>query len=183
MCIRDRYKHLVKDKKLFVADFWNSGAVAGGCISAGRESAGYLYIDWDGNVSPCAFNPYTPVNIHDVYANGKTLNDVLKEPFFEAIRQWQKDYYTEQPVDKKGNIIMTCPIKDHYEMMRGLIDKHKPKPLDEAAREALKDPEYKKGMIWYHEGMAKATDDIWREEYLEKQQVIKQMAEDIWKVK
>jgi len=157
---------LVKDKKLFVADFWNSGALASGCISAGREGAGYLYIDWKGDVSPCAFNPYTPVNIHDVYARGGNLNDILKQPFFKAIRQWQKDYYTEQPADKKGNIIMTCPIKDHYPMMRGLIDKHRPKPLDKTAAEALKDHGYKKGMINYHEGMAKATDDIWEKEYI-----------------
>lgn len=73
-----QYRHLVRDRKLFVADFWNSGAVAGGCISAGRKR-GYLYIDWNGNVSPCAFNPYSPVNIHDVFENGGNLNDVLKE--------------------------------------------------------------------------------------------------------
>ncbi len=174
---------LVKDKKLFVADFWNSGALSSGCISAGRDGAGYLYIDWKGDVSPCAFNPYTPVNINEVYAKGGNLNDVLKKPFFEAIRQWQKDYYTEQPADKKGNIIMTCPIKDHYEMLRPIIDeqiaKHNLKPMDEAAAEALKDPEYKKGMIEYHDGMCKATDDIWREEYLGKQQVIKETAEAI----
>ena len=29
-------------------------------------------------------------------------------------------------------------------------------------------PEYEKGLIRYHEGMAKATDDIWRSEYLGK---------------
>ena len=90
-----------------------------------------------------------------------------------------KDYYLEQPADKKGNIIMTCPIKDHYGMMRGLIDKHNPEPMNEMAGEALKDPKYKEGMIEYHKGMAKATDDIWRKEYLGKQQVIKEMAESM----
>jgi len=167
---------LVKDKKLFVADFWNSGALANGCISAGRKG-GYLYIDWKGDVSPCAFNPYTPVNIYNIYAKGGNLDDVLKEPFFEAIRQWQKDYYTEQPADKKGNIIMTCPIKDHYEMLRPIIDeqiaKHNLKPMDEAAAEALEDPEYKKGMVEYHKGMCKATDNIWRDKYLKNNHPLK----------
>ena len=37
-----QYKRLVKDRQLFVADFWNSGAVADGCISAGRSDGGYL---------------------------------------------------------------------------------------------------------------------------------------------
>jgi len=160
-------KKLVEDKNLFVADFWNSGVIANGCISAGRQGNGYLYIDWNGNVSPCAFNPYSPVNINEVYARGGNLNDVLEEPFFEAIRQWQNDYYLEQPADKKGNIIMTCPIKDHYQMMRELIEEHKPEPMDEAAAEALEDPKYKQGMINFHNGMAKATDDIWEQEYLE----------------
>ena len=172
-----QHHRLIKDKKLFVADFWNSGALASGCISSGRESTGYLYFDWKGDVSPCAFLPYTPVNIHDIYAKDGNLNDVLKQPFFEAIRQWQKDYYTEQPADKKGNIIMTCPIKDHYEMLRPVIDeqiaKHNLKPMDEAAAEALKDPEYKKGLIEYHNNMAKVTDDIWENEYLGNSQPIK----------
>ena len=82
--------NLVKNKELFVVDFWNSGALASGCISAGRDVAGFLYIDWDGKVSPCAFNPYTPVNINEVYEAGGNLDDILKDPFFEAIRQWQK---------------------------------------------------------------------------------------------
>jgi len=160
-----QYQRLVKDKKLFVADFWNSGAIANGCISAGRHG-GYLYIDWNGKVSPCAFNPYTPMNINEVYKKGGTLNNVLEAPFFKAIRNWQNKYYLEKKANEKGNIIMTCPIKDHYEMLRGLIDKHHPEPMDKAAAEALKDPEYKKGMIKYHNELAETTDSIWEKEYL-----------------
>ena len=50
--------HLVRDKRVFVADFWNSGALADGCISAGR-AGGYMYVQWDGDVTPCAFIPYS----------------------------------------------------------------------------------------------------------------------------
>jgi len=162
-----QYKRLVKDRQLFVADFWNSGAVADGCISAGRSGGGYLYIDWNGKISPCAFNPYTPININDIYKHGGTLNDALKAPFFQAIRDWQDQYYRERRADEKGNVIMTCPIKDHYEMLRGLIDKYHPEPMDEAAAQALSDPEYKKGLIKYHNELAEATNPIWEKEYLE----------------
>ena len=161
-----QYQRLVRDRQLFVADFWNSGAVADGCISAGRPG-GYLYIDWNGKISPCAFNPYTPLNINEVYENGGTLNDALRAPFFEAIRDWQNQYYLGKGVDQKGNIIMTCPIKDHYEMLRGLIDSYHPEPMDEAAAQALRDPEYKRGLMKYHNELAEATDPIWEREYLE----------------
>ncbi len=162
-----QYQHLVKDKKLFVADFWNSGAVVNGCISSGR-AGGYLYIDWNGKISPCVFNPYSPLNINEVYKRGETLNDVLNAPFFEAIRKWQKKYYLEKEANEKGNIIMTCPIKDHYKMLRGLIDKYHPEPMDEAAKQALEDPTYKKGLIKYHNQLAELTDPIWEKKYCQK---------------
>ncbi len=39
-----------KDRKLFIADFWNSAPVTDGCISAGKPG-GYFYIEWNGNVT------------------------------------------------------------------------------------------------------------------------------------
>ncbi|HNS34245.1 MAG TPA: radical SAM protein [bacterium] len=162
-----QHQYLVKNKKLFVADFWNSGTVVDGCISAGREG-GYLYIDWNGKISPCVFNPYSPLNINEVYKQGRTLNDVINAPFFKAIRSWQKEYYLEKGPEEKGNMIMTCPIKDHYEMLRGLIDKYHPEPMDETASQALKDSEYKKGLIKYHDQLAEATDPIWEKEYCQR---------------
>jgi len=32
----EKEQQLIRDKSLFIADFWNSGAVANGCISGGR---------------------------------------------------------------------------------------------------------------------------------------------------
>ena len=160
-------QHLVKDRRLFVADFWNSGCVSDGCISAGRYG-GYLYIDWNGNVTPCVFNPYSPVNINEVYKKGGTLNDVLKEPFFKSIRQWQKDYALDKKPNEMGNWLIPCPIKDHYNMMKKLLNKHQPKPIDEAAQKALKDTEYQKGMEKYGQEAAEAIDPIWGKEYLRK---------------
>ncbi len=158
-------QHLLRDRHLFIADFWNSGCLSKGCISAGREG-GYLYIEWNGNITPCVFNPYSPVNIYDVYKSGKNLNDVLKEPFFEAIRQWQKDYALDKKPEEMGNWIIPCAIKDHYEMMKELLNKYQPKPIDNAAQVALTDAEYEKGMKQYGQEVAKALDPIWEEEYL-----------------
>jgi MoaA/NifB/PqqE/SkfB family radical SAM enzyme len=158
---------LAEEKKMFIADFWNNGCLTDGCISAGRHG-GYLYIEWNGNVTPCVFNPYSPININDVYKNGKNLNDVLDEPFFEEIRQWQKDYALDRKPNKMGNWLLPCPIKDHYSDMRKLIDKHKPAPIDEASRQALLDENYKKGLEKYDREIAAASDPIWEKEYLEK---------------
>ena len=159
-------QRLVKNRRLFIADFWNSGCVSDGCISAGKSKGGYLYIDWNGNVTPCVFNPYSPVNIHDIYKKGGALNNVLKEPFFESIRQWQKDYALDRKPNEMGNWLTPCPIKDHYEMMKKLLDKHRPKPIDKAAQSALEDSEYQKGLEKYGREVAKAADPIWGKEYL-----------------
>ncbi len=161
-----RTKHLVEERKIFIADFWNSGCTSNGCISAGRQG-GYLYIDWNGNVTPCVFNPYSPVNINDVYKTGGTLNDVIMEPFFESIRQWQKDYALDKKPNEMGNWLIPCAIKDHYDMMEKLLDEHQPKAIDEAAQQALHDPEYKKGLKEYGKKVAEATDPIWEYDYLD----------------
>jgi MoaA/NifB/PqqE/SkfB family radical SAM enzyme len=160
-----RTQELVRDQKRFIADFWNSGCVSDGCISAGKPG-GYLYIEWNGNVTPCVFNPYSPVNINDVYQNGGNLNDVLNEPFFKDIRQWQKDYGFEKKPAEVGNWIAPCAIKDHYAMMRDLINKHSPKPIDDAAQKALDDPDYQKGLEEYGQKVIEATKPIWENEYL-----------------
>lgn len=166
-------QRLIKEKQYFITDFWNSGTCVEGCISAGRFG-GFLYVDWNGNVTPCTFNPYSPVNIYDAYKEGKTLTDILDEPFFKDIREWQKNYGTKQPKDKIGNWITPCISKDHYKDLRPLIDKHQPKPIDESAKEALEDENYKKGMIKHGEELKEKIGPIWEEEYLEEEEKEKQ---------
>lgn len=161
-------QHLMRERGIFIADFWNSGCVVNGCVSAGREGNGYLYIEWNGNVTPCVFNPYSPVNINDVYKRGDTLNDVLEEPFFKDIRQWQKDYILDKQPHEMGNMIVPCAIKDHYDNMQELLAKHKPKPIDKPAEQALQDSQYQEGLKRYGQQVADATDEIWRKEYLKK---------------
>ena len=83
-----KWEKLLSEKRYCLADFWNSGVLARGCIAYGR-SGGYIYIDWHGNVTPCAFIPYYVDNIYDLYNSGKTLSDALFSDFMKNGRKWQ----------------------------------------------------------------------------------------------
>ncbi len=159
-------RKIVRERKIFIADFWNDGTVSDGCISAGR-TGGYFYINWNGDCAPCVFAPYAVHNINEVYQNGGTLNTVLNSEFFKAIRKWQDEYAYKQPKDKKGNLIRTCAIRDHYRMYYELLKCHNPCPIDEDAREALKDEEYREKLTAYGEKIEELTKDIWEKEYLQ----------------
>ncbi|MDY6847109.1 MAG: radical SAM/SPASM domain-containing protein, partial [Chloroflexota bacterium] len=153
----------VREKKVFIADFWNSGTAVDGCLSAGGHgNGGYFYIDWNGNVNPCVFVPYSPVNINDIYAQGKTLDDVFMEPFFQDLRHLQSDL--NQKTHGK-NTINPCPIRDHNPDFLNLIRKHEPTPSDINAQAALLDPEYAKGMAEYGASYQQLVDVIWEEVY------------------
>ncbi len=154
-------------KGYFVADFWNCGTVASGCISAGRHG-GYLYIDWNGNITPCAFIPYAVGNINEIYQNGGSLNDVLLSPFFKRIRKWQNDYAFDKRPEDMGNWILPCPIRDHYKDMRKFLEEFDPKPIDNEAATAVKDTKYKEDLIDYDRKLAEVFDPIWEKEYCQK---------------
>ncbi|MGQ9554666.1 MAG: radical SAM protein, partial [Anaerolineae bacterium] len=157
---------IVRERKIMMADFWNCGTTSDGCIAAGRSS-GYLYIDWNGKIMPCVFVPYAAGNIHDIYANGGTLDDIYSLPYLRAIRQWQDEYGFEKGrPQESGNWLIPCSLRDHYDMGRGLIDKYRPDPEDEAAAEALRDAAFYRGMLAYDEALRRLLDPIWQEEYL-----------------
>lgn len=161
----EKEQHLVRDKKIFMADFWNSGPVSNGCISAGR-SGGYFYIDWNGNVSPCVFFPYGKHNIVDIYKQGGDLNTILFSPYFESIRQWQYDYGFKQPAHEVKNQIVPCPIRDHHRFAKEVIMKHQAEPIDAEAAAALKDDKYHEKLADYGDKVAELTSDIWEIEYI-----------------
>lgn len=156
---------VIRKRRIFLADFWNHGTLADGCISAGRfDGGGFMYIDWNGAISPCVFVPYSPVNIKDVYAKGGTLNDAWGEPFFASLRTWQEQY--RRGDGHHGNWMMPCPIRDHQKELRRLIAQYEPDPTDVNAREALLDKEYARGMIKYDEDYKALSDPVWEEQYL-----------------
>ena len=159
---------LVYDRHLFIADFWNSGTAAKGCLAAGHRG-GYMTVDWNGAVSSCVFMPYSPVNIHDIYAQGQTLNEAWAQPFFAQVRAWQDEYshevkYAED--GRHGNWIMACPIRDHYAEFYEILKAYHPTPVDENAAAAMIDPEYYKGMDEYNKAVRALFEPIWTSKYL-----------------
>jgi MoaA/NifB/PqqE/SkfB family radical SAM enzyme len=163
-----RSRQLVYERHLFIADFWNSGTAANGCVSAGHPG-GYITVDWNGAISPCVFVPYSPMNIHDVYAQGKTLTDVWQHPFLARMRDWQENYGNEHGYtrgSRHGNWLMPCPIRDHYEEFHKWLEEFKPEPVDENAKAAMEDPEYRQGMIEYDRAVAELLEPIWKSEYM-----------------
>lgn len=161
----ERTWDIVKSKGFFIADFWNFGTISGGCISAGK-AGGYMYIDWNGKVMPCVFFPYSPVNVNDAFAQGKTLNDIWAEPFFAAIREWQAQYANVGHPEAAGNWIKPCPIRDHHAEARQIINMHEPDPEDAAAADALSDPDYYDGLTEYDRKLGQTLDPIWAKHYL-----------------
>jgi hypothetical protein len=147
-----------------LADFWNSGVLSRGCIAYGR-SGGYFYIDWHGNVTPCAFIPYYVDNIYDLYNNGKTLSDALFSDFMKNGRKWQREYGLDNR-KKPKNWLMPCSIRDHYEVFRNSVLPKGVKPEDENAREALESDEYLEVLKNYDEELQDLTEKIWQSEYL-----------------
>ncbi|NPV55347.1 MAG: radical SAM protein [Anaerolineae bacterium] len=154
---------IVRERRFFIADFWNHGTACDGCLSAGGHGAGgYFYVDWNGAVSPCVFVPYSPVNIREVYARGGTLNDVWQEPFFQDLRRWQLDYKKQN-----RNGLAPCPNRDHHDELAQLLRKHEPDPIDSNAAETLTDPEYTQGLVEYNREFEAITGDIWKQHYIE----------------
>lgn len=161
--------HLIKDKNYFIADFWNCGSITAGCISACKTNGGgYLYVEWNGNITPCVFNPYAVGNINDMYSKGESLNKALISDFFKSIRKWQHEYGFARKKDEYGNWILPCPMKDHYADMKKMITSCKVKPIDEYAAKAIKDPKYLNDLKKFDKEQEKLLNPVWEKEYLEK---------------
>ena len=159
-----KWEELLSEKRYCLADFWNSGVLSRGCIAYGR-SGGYFYIDWHGNITPCAFIPYYVDNIYDLYDSGKTLSDALFSDFMKNGRKWQREYGLDN-WKKPKNWLMPCSIRDHYEIFRNSVLPKEAKTEDEKAREALESEEYFDVLKSYDEELQDLTEKIWQSEYL-----------------
>ena len=160
-----KWEYLLKEKKYCIADFWNSGVLSNGCIAYGRRG-GFLYIDWNGNITPCAFVPYYEDNINDLYKDGKKLADSLFSDLFINGRKWQKEYGLDN-TKKPCNWLMPCSIRDHWLNFRKNILTKISKPEDEYAKEALESKNYEDVLKQFDEELAGKTEPIWEKEYLE----------------
>ena len=164
-----RMWRLVRDRRVFLIDFWNSATCSQGCIAAGRHG-GYFHINWDGDIMPCVFTPYAAGNINEIYAAGGDLRAAISSPFFESIRNWQREYGYNRPAEETGNWLAPCPIRDHFDMFATVTTACKARPINEEAGEAIHDPAHRAGMVDYGRKMAELTDDIWASQYVEPEQ-------------
>ncbi len=162
-----RVQRLVRERGIFLADFWNNGVLSNGCISAGR-AGGYFYIDWNGDISPCAFVPYASDNIYDIYSKGGTLDTALESPLFREIRKWQDEYGYNRISEETDNWLCPCVIRDHFEILKDAVTRCNSRPLNEDAAIAMQDADYHRGMVQYGENLKKLTEPIWKDEYLER---------------
>ncbi len=156
---------LVREEEIFIADFWNSGTASDGCICAAR-GGGYFYIDWNGDVMPCVFVPYSLHNIVDVYKNGGNLDTVIASKLFADIRDWQARYGYELPAENVGNWLCPCIIRDHHAELYKIVESTGAHPVGEEAKEALLDQTYREGLIKYGKEVGHLTHDYWQKEYL-----------------
>jgi MoaA/NifB/PqqE/SkfB family radical SAM enzyme len=159
-----RTNHLVRDKKILFADFWNSGIASYGCISAGR-AGGQFYIDWNGDVMPCVFVPYAVDNIYSVYERGDDLNTLREAPFFRRIRAWQDEFGFSQPAEKVRNWLCPCPIRDDFEFLRQAALETNVRPINPAAAAALNDPDFCKCMATCTERYWRLSTPVWENEF------------------
>jgi radical SAM protein with 4Fe4S-binding SPASM domain len=158
---------LIRERHLFLLDFWNGATASNGCIAGGR-AGGYFHVNWNGDVSPCVFFPYAPVNINEVYARGGTLEEVWSHPFFADIRKWQRDYghrESHEACPDCRNWIAPCLIRDHHEDFMRIMGRHDARPTDDDAREALADPDYHAGLERFDREFQALTEPVWEARY------------------
>lgn len=156
------WEKFLKEDRYSIADFWNSGVLSDGCVAYAKDG-GYLYINWDGKITPCVFVPYWVHNINDLYAEGKSIVDAINSDFFKRGREWQSDYK-----QKKCNWLMPCSIRDNARNWRKNIATKDIKPENSDAEAALKSEEYWQELEKFDEEIEKLTLPIWEEEYLGK---------------
>ena len=159
-----KWEYILSNKKYLLADFWNSGVLANGCIAYGRKR-GFIYIDWNGNIMPCVFIPYSVDNVYDLYKNGKTIADAGFSDFMKNGRKWQKDYGVSHP-KTPDNWLMPCSIRDHYENFKKSILPSNATPENKEAADIMNDKEYYAALKKYDDELKTFTAKIWDEEYI-----------------
>ncbi|RLD63870.1 MAG: radical SAM protein [Bacteroidetes bacterium] len=160
-----KWEYVLSEKKYLVADFWNSGVLVNGCIAYGRPNGGYIYIDWNGNIMPCVFVPYSVDNVYDLYKNGKTIADAGFSDFMKNGRKWQKDYGVSHP-KTPDNWLMPCSIRDHYENFKKSILPSNARPENKEAADIMNDKEYYEALKKYDDELKTFTSKIWDDEYI-----------------
>ena len=131
-----------KTKPIFTMDFWNDGDAVGGCVAGGR---GFLHINANGDVEPCAFVHYSDSNIRE-----KTLLEAYKSPLFMA-------YRNAQPFNE--NMLRPCPVRDNPYALARLVEESVAHSTDLMAPESAHD--YCSKCVMAAEEWAPVAAEIW----------------------
>jgi MoaA/NifB/PqqE/SkfB family radical SAM enzyme len=123
--LRRKTMQVRRTRPIFVADFWNDGALTNGCMSGGTL---YFHINYCGDVEPCVFIHFAEENILDIYRQGGHLWDVLKSPLFTKLRQVNR---------KDPNRLRPCCIIDHNEWLEGVIRETGARPTHPGAEDVI----------------------------------------------
>ena len=126
----ERVWWLVRNRHLFIADFWNSATATNGCLAAGR-AGGYFHVNWNGDVSPCVFFPYSPVNVRDVFAREARSTTCGRTPSSPTSAAGSASTATARPTSRCpdcGNWLAPCIIRDHHADFLELVRRHEPSP-------------------------------------------------------
>lgn len=139
-----------RKKPIAVADFWNDGPLVDGCL-AGRM---YFHVICTGDVEPCVFCHFAVDNVKE-----KPLKDVLKSPFFKAIR-------AKNPYRENKNLLTPCMIIDNPEIMREVCKKCGAHSTHPGSDSIIKSPKITKHLDKYSKEYHKLMDPVWEKEYL-----------------
>ncbi len=148
MRLLDRQLDLVENRGLFFLDLWNGGPTSSRCSAAGRPG-GYFSVDWNGDIQPCVFVPFSVDNIYRVYESGRTLTSILSNPAFSEWRQFQARYADGANEAEARNPFAPCLMRDHYDVARDLLTRHRAKPINPDAAEAMRSSAYRARMLQY----------------------------------
>ncbi len=153
--LRKKLIQVRETREIFVGDFWNDGPYVQGCIAGGRN---YLHINNKGGVEPCGFVHFAVDNI-----SGKTLREVLENPFYKEMRR--RIQAAGAPDAYSDNMLTPCMIIDQPWVLRDLVKKYSVFPTD--GGDDLLKGEIAAGLDDYSRRMHAIYDPIWEKEYKE----------------
>jgi len=85
----------VREDKIFIADFWNSGTASDGCMAAAR-GGGYFYIMWDGTITSCIIRDNSKLFYKIVEETGAIPVDEGAKTYLSFIEKEQMPDYNRR---------------------------------------------------------------------------------------
>jgi hypothetical protein len=134
---------------MFLADFWNDGPAAGGCLAGARS---YLHILNSGRIEPCVFAHFGVDDIRRI-----SILEASNSPFFRAIR-------ARFPYNEEGNLRRPCMIIDNPQVLRDVVDEHLVPQGHQHSEDIIHDPKVVAWIDEYTATFKALTDPQWARE-------------------